>query len=417
MKKIINLIFIAIVFIGCGGGGTSNGLPIQSKVDNLTPSTISFGINDKVFLSYLFENEYLWYDKIDTNIDNSSFTTPMDMINALRYREYDSWSYAETYQEYEDFANQQASGSFGFYYTSYFQIIDLILDSPSHKAGLQRGDIITHINDKNISEEILVDAKANLDIVSKFRIIREDEVLELNITPSIYTYKVTAYEILNINSKKIGLLRYDQFTSASVVELEKAFTYFKENNIDELIIDLRYNGGGSLATTSILMDKIVGSLYDRYLQFYLSYNDNLAKANNERYYFEKDSNSLDMKRVFFLTTEHSASASEVIINSLKPYVDVKLIGDTTHGKPVGMSGRNYGDYIYWLINFTILNANDNGEFYDGIAVDCSVQDDISYSRNSINENMLEEALYYIEYGSCKNSSSKRVKYGNKLNKI
>ncbi len=420
MKYIINLIVIAIIFASCGSGsGDSDGFPTQGVVTNTTNSaTATFGSSDKSFLSYLFENEYLWYDKIDTNIDTTTFDKPMDMIESLRYRIYDRWSYAETFQEYEDFANQKSTGSFGFYYDEDFKVLNIILDSPADKAGLLRGDIMTHINDTDISNEVLIKAKSNLDIVSKFRVIRDNRVLELNIAPSIYTFKVTKYQILNMNSKKIGLLRYDQFTSSSITEIDKAFTYFKANNIDELIIDLRYNGGGSLATTSVLLDKIAGLSNDKSLQFYLNFNDKLI-SKDESYYFEKDSNSLDMKRVFFLTTSNSASASEVTINSLKPYIDVKLIGSTTHGKPVGMSGRSYGNYIYWLINFTILNAVDDGEFYDGISVDCEANDDFDYPRDNINEDMLEEALYYIEYNSCKSSSSynRRAKYEIYINKI
>ena len=405
MRYIINLIFIAVFLSSCGDG-LSDGLPTQSISNNSSSSTTNFGSSDKAFLTYLFNNEYLWYDKIDTNIDSSSFTTPMSMIDAIRYRELDKWSYAQTYQEYEDFSNQKSTGSFGFYYGNNFQVLNIVLDSPAYKSGLKRGDIITQINDQNISDEVLLNAKANLNIASKFKVIRDNKSLELDITPSIYTFRVTDYKILNMSNKKIGLLRYDQFTSASITQLDKAFKYFKDNSIDELIIDLRYNGGGSLATTSILLDKITGISYNKKLQFYLNYND-IQQKFNENYYFEKDDNSLDMKRVFFLTTSNSASASEVAINSLKPYIDVKLIGSTTHGKPVGMSGRSYGNYVYWLINFTILNSNSSGEFYNGLSVDCKVDDDFNYPRDNINEDMLEEALYYIEYNRCKSESINR----------
>ena len=109
---------------------------------------------------------------------------------------------------------------------------------------------------------------------------------------------------------------------------------------------------------------------------------------------------LDLSRVIFLTSYYSASASETVINGLKPYMDVKLIGYTTHGKPVGMSGRLFNNHIYWLINFSVYNVNNEGDFYNGIDVDCPVNDNINFSRTDTNENLLKEALYYIGNDSC-----------------
>jgi len=407
------ILFLALFLISCGGGGGSSStqnkvttsFPAYDEENSSSVTTVSswgFSLSEKKFLLSLFETEYLWYDQIDTHIDLNAFEEPYSMIDALRYKPLDSWSYAETYKEYEAFTTQTSNGNFGFQYNAQtFQILNIVLGSPAQSAGLQRGDIITHINDQNISYEVLNEAKENLNVESTFRVLRNQESIILKISPAIYNYSVVQYDIFMLNTgKKVGWLRYDQFSSSSLMELENAFNYFTLHKIDELIIDLRYNGGGSLTMASILMDKIAGFNNQNKIQFTLRYNDQLSYQDNH-YRFEEDSNSLSsLSRLFVLTTNDSASASEVLINSLKPYMDVYTIGSTTHGKPVGMTGRMGGEYIYWLINFLIVNVNNEGSFFDGIAPTCEAKDNFSYPRDSIDENMLQEAFYYILYGVC-----------------
>ena len=80
----------------------------------------------------------------------------------------------------------------------------------------------------------------------------------------------------------------------------------------------------------------------------------------------------------FLTDGNTASASELVINSLQPYLNVLLIGSNTHGKPVGMSGYEHGDLVYLPISVHIVNALDNGDFFYGIEVNSYILDDFSY---------------------------------------
>ncbi|KIM13206.1 MAG: hypothetical protein KU38_00645 [Sulfurovum sp. FS08-3] len=409
MRVFVYVMALAFGLVGCGGGGgaTSSSFPIyddnktQSSSTN-SPSVSDFTSSDKQFLRLLFGTEYLWYDKIDITIDTNLYDNPQAMIDALRYQELDRWSYSETYEEYENFANQTSSGSFGFTYeTQTFQITSVVLGSPAQSAGLERGDILVSINDENITAQGLSEAKSRLNQEATFGLLRGDESLQITMAPAIYTYQVTQHQIFTTpNGKRVGWMRYDQFSSSSYEEFDRAFDVFKEQNIEELIIDVRYNGGGYLTTASNLMDKIAGYAYDSKIQFVLQHNPN--QSYQDSYYaFEKDSNSLsNLKRIFFLTTPHSASASEVVINSLKPYMEVYTIGTTTHGKPVGMHGRSYGEYIYWLINFELVNANGEGDFYSGIAPTCEAKDTFDYPQNDPNDTMLKEALYYIEYEIC-----------------
>ena len=101
-------------------------------------------LKTKAIYTHFLKSEYLWYDKVP-DVDYSVYTNPTDMIEGLRYETLDKWSYAETYQEYEDGVNHVTQG-FGMYTTNNAQIFHIVIDSPAEKAGLKRGDIIEEIN-------------------------------------------------------------------------------------------------------------------------------------------------------------------------------------------------------------------------------------------------------------------------------
>ncbi len=391
IKRIISykfsLILSFVLLIGCGGGSDGGA----------NSSSESFNSNEKSYLYSLFQTEYLWYDHVEQNVDTSKYQTRQEMIDDLRYS-LDRWSYVETAQEYQDGVNQVTQG-FGCYF-NYTQIFFMPIDSPCERAGLQRGDDLQYINYQIVTTEDYIAASENLNVETIFTVNRAGTLINIPITPSVYNYKTVKYQILTRpNGVKVAHMLFNAFTSASVDEIDEAFTYFKNNNVDELIVDLRYNGGGSSTTASILMDKIGAYGHDGELQAEFRFNAHYTYENFS-YTFEQDTNSLNLNRVFFLTSEYTASASELVINGLKPYMDVKLIGSTTHGKPVGMDGRENNGYIYWLINFSAYNANGEGDYYNGIGVDCYVYDPENFSRMDENESLLREALLYIDNGSC-----------------
>ena len=108
-------------------------------------------------------------------------------------------------------------------------------------------------------------------------------------------------------------------------------------------------------------------------------------------------------KLVFLTTGNSASASELAINTMKPYLgnNVAIVGETTHGKPVGMAGRTNGSYIYFLINFMVENSIGFYDYFNGLPPDCAVSDtDYTHALGDPDEALLHEALYYIDNGHC-----------------
>ncbi len=362
-----------------------------------------FSLEEKQFLHNLFLTEYLWYDQVTSNVDYTLYSNPHMMIDELRFNPPDMWSFTMTQQEYEDYANQKTSG-FGFSYRADFFIELVRINAPVYQK-LFRGDKIIEINGEAVTTTLLQQASQNLNTSSTFTVLRDGSEIDIILTPSEYTFNVVLGKIISQGSKKTGYLRFDSFTQSSVSELEKVFDLFYSEKVDELVIDLRYNRGGSVAVTSILLDNITNA-YATQRQMYLDWNANYQK-NNSNYRFEdadmQDGNELNMQRLFFLTTKSSASASEAVISALIPYLgrdNIITVGDNTHGKPVGMGGKAYGTNYYFLINFFLRNSDGDTTSFNGIPATCHAEDDLTHLMGDTNETMLKTALYYIENGSC-----------------
>jgi len=387
----VQLFFSVFFLISCGSSGDS------------ADTNKFFSTQEKKFLLTLFQTEYLWYDQVAQEIDYNNFDTPQSMIDALRVDPPDRWSFSLTKQQYENYVNQKTAG-FGFGYTTDDFIIYLVrIGAPAYKK-LFRGDKLLEVNGEEASRENISAAGKNLNVPTTFTLLRGTEELNVTVTPQEYSFKVTEGEVISLNNgKKVGYLRYDSFTSTSVDEIETEFTHFKNSNINELVIDLRYNGGGSVSVASNLLDNI-SNTHSGERQVYLDWNANY-KQENESYYFsdEVDANDLNMSRVVFLVTKNTASASELVISALKPYLgdaNIITIGNATHGKPVGMGGRVYGNNYYFLINFFVRNNAGETTSFEGIPATCTAEDDLTHLRGDENETMLKSALYYLENSVC-----------------
>jgi len=212
-------------------------------------------------------------------------------------------------------------------------------------------------------------------------------------------------KIIEQNGKRVGYLLFDRFIEPSTDELYDAFGYFKNKGVNELVVDLRYNGGGLVSVAGAL-GSLIRAEDDEKLFFTLQFNEK-SRNKDMTYHLRAVDNSLSgINKVYFLTTKSTCSASEAVINGLKPYVDVVIIGSKTCGKPVGMIGGEFcGKYIV-PIEFKIVNSNGDGDYFGGLETTCQVTDDLTHDLGSSNESMLKTALYYIDSGSCGSSSGR-----------
>jgi len=380
---------ITIFYIGCGGTN-------HPSSDNYKP-----------FLYNLFKTQYFWADKVADDVDLDIYNSPKEMIDDLKYKPKDRWSMVLTTEENNNFLTQK-SGGFGFAPVDVDGLVVVLfvrIDSPADKAGIKRGDVILTINNEKASIDKILSYQNKLDTEVKFRIYRHSTGNNFIIPIKVqdYSFKVSDKKILYTpNNQKVGYFRLDSFTATATEEIDKAFDYFKSENIDKLVVDLRYNGGGSVVTASILLDKFARGR-DNQLQFRLRWNDKYQEKNEEGR-FETDDNSINLEQIIFLTTANTASASELVINAMKPYLgnNIVTIGSKTHGKPVGMEGKTDGTYIYYLINFVIENYNGFYDYFDGLEVTkgCKTDDDILHQLGDPQELMLKKALFYIDNNHC-----------------
>jgi carboxyl-terminal processing protease len=210
---------------------------------------------------------------------------------------------------------------------------------------------------------------------------------------------VLNYDTLHLKTGVTGHLVFEQFIEPSNAELETAFAFFKQNNINNIIVDLRYNGGGDLTVLQNLAAYIVGTT--RFGKPFLTLTHNEQQTSrNATFNFGTVTSPVSIGKMIVITTRSTASASEDLINGLKPFVEVKTIGDTTNGKPVGMYGfKHKVAYFFWPISFELVNTRGEGDFYDGFIPEKYVPDDITHDWGDRNESCLKEAIYYLENGS------------------
>jgi len=331
-------------------------------------------------------------------------------------------------------------GDYGF--SANFDATDLLRvkyvypGSPADLKGLKRGYQLVKVNGGGTSRSSSTDiANLNASIFGDNPSISltfvkpgggtQDIVINrasYNINPVLFTNTYT------IGAKKVGYIVFNSFTTNAAAALDAAFSKFTTDGITELVVDLRYNGGGSVATSELFTNLIAPPaqngkvMYTTYWtqtmqdnqatilqnqKFYAKGNDGVtrmysyfdysykptAAAGNQEIFAKRGALN-GLTRVYFLVTSGTASASELLINNLKPVVDVKLIGKTTYGKPVGFFSIRIDKNDLYIPQFQTKNQLNQGDYFMGMNVDKDVADDLTKDFGDPSEKMLAQALYY-----------------------
>ena len=315
---------------------------------------------------------------------------------------------------------------------SVFIIVEFVYpDSPADEAGIERGDIILEINGTPLTTSNYLDLyyydegpidytlgvyDANTNsVATSGEVTLTKEVVELN--PIVKT------DVFEISERKVGYIFYSRFLSGDNARFNAALNdtlaRLKSEGIQELIVDLRYNPGGSVSAavnfSSALVPLENAQASDVLIQY--QYNDTYTQAlieesgaDSEDFYNRFDSTpevNMGLSRVYFIATSGSASAIELIINGLRPYMDVVHVGENTYGKFYGayvFAGQNAtpsNGYVITPISFKYANANGVTDFADGLAPDIEAEEDIfqPYPLGDTSDPLINAALQHIASGS------------------
>ncbi|WP_158233349.1 S41 family peptidase [Reichenbachiella sp. 5M10] len=306
--------------------------------------------------------------------------------------------------------------------------------STAYQAGLRRGDQLLQID----GQEVRADSYADIELINgsfdenAFALmVRKPNGDSLSATLYKSNYAINPVfkdTVLQTTTGAMGYLAYNMFSSLSNSQnvLDEAFETFANANVNSVILDLRYNGGGYLESADYLINNLISSSYDgrpmytelyndlmqsgqatilenqllkntdgeliEYRGRYANYNDIDYSEDNNSYDFDKTGPIESIENVYVIISAATASASELVINVLKPYLNVTLIGSSSYGKPVGFFGIDVDEYTFYMPNFETLNANGEGSYFDGFQPDYEVTDDVTHDFGDSEESCIATAI-------------------------
>lgn len=437
---------LALALAACGGGGTGSGgsapsagtapTPTPSPTPTPTPTPAACSLRSQQdAVSQLLDEWYL-FPNLLAAVNPDNFNTLQGFIDArvapARAQNRDRFFTGATSIAQEN-ALIQSGSSAGFGVRLGFDssagrlfVIEGYEGTPAFAAGLDRGTEILAIGTtagtlQTVSSlfasggaqavsNALGPNEPGLTRVLQFR-PRGGAVTERSVTKADFSLDPVSDRygtlILNDGGTRVGYLNLRTFIIEDAQrQMREAFGQFREQNIARIIIDLRYNGGGLVSGADVLGDLLLagrtGQVWSRNVW------RPEKSAQNRTRNIAAEPNAINPARIAFITTGSSASASELVINGLLPYVgsNIAIVGSNTFGKPVGQAAFDFAscDLRVRPVTFQTVNANNQGEYFSGLASvmpnTCRANDDISFQLGDPAESSVRTALDFVNGRSC-----------------
>jgi carboxyl-terminal processing protease len=408
MKKLFSIIVIVVM----GLTACKKETPINNTDTSATQARDA--------LSSLMNDWYLWYKNMPV-VKVSDYKDPFELMDALRYKKLDRWSFVSDYNEFM----ATMSGTFVGHgirlgydaANNNVRIVTIYSNSPLYTngnggPGVRRGWIIKKLNGTDLApifasgnstaySNLIGASSAGITNTFVFTTPRGNDTTAITTKKSFQVNSVMICDTVKLKSGLAGHIVFDSFIEPSTDELKQAFAFLKAQNVQDLILDLRYNSGGILDVATQLASYVAGTSVFGTPFITSSYNDKKAASNNSTINFTSINSPLNLSRLVVITTRETASASEEVINGLKSHLTVTTIGDTTNGKPTGMNvwATNDSKYIFAPVTFELVNSAGQGGYYTGFAPAKYVKDDITHDFKDKNESCYKEAIYFLEHGN------------------
>jgi len=478
----------AIILAACGGGGGNTAVPPVTvdpgsgwvagqyedwrlnSMRNICANPRTTGgysdtqgsVTDENFWIRSYSNDtYLWYSELP-DIDPGTVNSNQDYFDLMvtdglspTGNAKDQFHYNQDTEAY----NQSYLGVSAGYGVRFFVISSspprkIIVgynepNSPASENGLSRGAEIISIDGEAIENSNNVDAlnaglfpetlgEAHTFVVRDLN-AAEDRTFTMS-SAEITSVPVKNVATFDVAGTKVGYLTFNAHIKPAETQLIDAISQLKASNVEELVLDMRYNGGGYLTIAAELGYMVAGPLTEGLIFDELTFNDKYTERdpinNNilEPSRFESTAAgfdaltnptptgtalpSLGFTRVFVLSSGGTASASEALINGLRGVdVEVILVGGATRGKPYGWYALDNCGTTYSTIQFKGSNEKGFGDYSDGFfpvvsgdlsgaeVTGCLVDDDLSHALGDASEGRLAAALGFIETGACPSDSA------------
>lgn len=429
--KAISCSSISLLLAACGGGGGGggNGGSLSPPPTTPPPATASCDVeSQKDFVLAVADDWYLWYDEM-ASVSQADFTTAEAYLAALTaplaqdFRD-PGFSYLTTRAEDEANFTSGAFVGFGFRFAiddaGRYLISDTFGGGPAFRAGFVRGAELLAVDTGSgfVTMREYEEQGDSLDTIfggpvdgleRGFRMLIEGETVEfvvrkeeLDVPPLAAAPRTLARPGLT----PVAYIHLRSFTLSANSELDAVFAELAGQGITDFVIDLRYNGGGLVDVADRFLGLLGGQVAGGEIAYKLSHNDKRAAENAESDFIDQP-NSAAPLRIAFLTSDATASASELMINSLEPFVEVVLVGGDTSGKAVGQYAfdQNGCETRLRMVAFETVNGEDFGGYYTGL-VDtgrftlCAVEDEFTGAFGSADEALLAGALSWLNDGVC-----------------
>lgn len=396
-------------------------------------------LNDELrWMRSYIDDSYLWYNEVPANLNMADYKTPLEYFTALKTpaitasgRLKDRFHFSYPTEVWYAMSNQGVELSYGLTWSRtatgvlprIWQVALVEPGSPADAAGLRRGDQLQSVDSVDM-QAVTVEGLAVINAglspktageVHKFVLTRNGTSLPVSLTSAnLALMPVQGTRVLQTASGAVGYLQFHDHNAVAESQLADAFTQLSRAGVTDLILDMRYNGGGYVRLAAELGYMIAGPDASRGKIFeHLHYNDKQKPVepqmfSSTAYGFVPAQLKngvalpyLGLKHVTVLTTAGTCSASESVINGLRGIdVEVTLIGGETCGKPYAFTPAPNCGTTYFAIETQGTNNKGFGDYADGFQPTCKLADDLTHELGDTSEGLLAAALSYRANGVC-----------------
>jgi len=411
-RRLLLAVPVALSLASCGGDDTSDVTGLSCSVSD-----------QQTYLAEYFASDYLWaanspYFPAQTGDVGSYF-------DALLYQGGDPTFPTGVTDIYSSFTTDEA---FQRFYTNgqdlgYGVFVDGLeaaggggplmvrfvdANSPAAAAGVVRGDQVTAVNGVAAATVIASNdySAFSADTAGQTLTLDTQDAAgtshHLVLTSAVYTLAPVSNvsTFTSPGGRTMGYIVVKDMIDQSLAPIDAAFGQFKAAGVQDVVIDLRYNSGGLVGDGEILASYPAGPATDGKTYANLYFNANLSPVEDSFYTFDHYGNALGLSRVYVLTGPRTCSAAEQVVNGLSPFVQVVTVGDTTCGKPVGATPTSNCGNTYSVMTFQVANANNEGQYFAGLAPTCRVAEDFTKALGAADEPLLAAATAHADSGAC-----------------